>query len=77
MLALAAGIGAVRTTLYGGSIGPSEGAESQRGSNQEQAQSNASEAEHTADVAGIQNKVIEAFAGDHEKVTRYDNLMAE
>ena len=77
MFALAAGIGAVAATLYGGSIGSSEGAKSQQDSNQEQAQSNAGEAEYTADVADIQNRAVEAFVGSHDKLTRYDNLSAD
>jgi hypothetical protein len=77
MLALAAGLGAIASTLYQGSIGSSEGAGSQRDSNQEQAQSATSEAEYTADVAEIQNGAVEAFVGTHEKLTRYDNLSAD
>jgi hypothetical protein len=76
VIALAMGIGAIIATLYQGSIGSSEEAESQRDSNQEQAQSNASEVEYTDDVAEIQNGAVEAFVGTHEKLTRYDNLSA-
>jgi hypothetical protein len=77
VIALAMGIGAIIATLYQGSIGSSEEAESQRDSNQEQAQSNASEVEYTDDVAEIQNGAVEAFVGTHEKLTRYDNLSAD
>ena len=74
---LAMGIGAIAATLYQGSIGSSEEAESQRDSNQEHAQSNASKAEYIAGVADIQNRAVEAFVGTHEKLTRYDNLSAD
>jgi len=72
--ALAMSMGAAAFMLYAGSIGSSEDAESQRDSNQKQAQSNTSEAEYTADVADIQNRAVEALANSHEKLTRYDNL---
>jgi hypothetical protein len=76
VFALAMGIGAIAATLYQGRIGSSEEAESQRDSNQEQAQSDASAAKYPADVAEIQNGAVEAFVGTHEKLTRYDNLSA-
>ena len=76
--ALAMGMGAAAFMLYAGnSTRSSENAESQRDSNQKQAQSNASEAEYTADVADIQNRAVEAFVSSHEKLTRYDNLSTD
>ena len=77
LFALAAGIGAIAVILYEGRIESSEGAESQRDSNQEHAQSNASKAEYIAGVADIQNRAVEAFASSHEKLTRYDNLSVD